>query len=167
MASLREARIREELQEQKRDSMDALGRDEQGGEKKKGGWLSSMFGGNGDEILLSSNATTTVPKTTPAGNVDNNIIDVTSSDEFWGSMDYGEGSIVLEGLKLDLRRLFFGFVPGVKRVSYSLMNLSSYFSPRTHSPMFTVCISVHIDIARWASYLETLHSHNYGLVQQR
>jgi hypothetical protein len=167
MASLREARIREELQEQKRDSMDALGRDEQGGEKKKGGWLSSMFGGNGDEILLSSNATTTVPKTTPAGNVDNNIIDVTSSDEFWGSMDYGEGSIVLEGLKLDLRRLFFGFIPGVKRVSYSLMNLSSYFSPRTHSPMFTLCISVHIDIARWASYLETLHNHNYGLVQQR
>lgn len=116
MASLREARIREELNEQKRDTTATSLRHDGEGEKKKVGWLSSLFGEDIDGES-TSNPTAAQTKEAAAGsNVDNNIIDVTSSEEFWGSMDYGEGSIVLEGLKLDLRRLFFGFLPGVKRV---------------------------------------------------
>ena len=115
MASLRQARIQEELEEQTKDNMVPLRRD-RGVEKKIGVWISSLFSGNDDEILSPSN-NNHQSKNTSVGNVDASIIDVTSSEEFWGSMDYGEGSIVLEGLKLDLRRLFFGIIPGVKRVS--------------------------------------------------
>ena len=115
MASLRQARIQEELEEQTKDNMVPLRRD-RGVEKKIGVWISSLFSGNDDEILSPSN-NNHQSKNTSVGNVDDSIIDVTSSEEFWGSMDYGEGSIVLEGLKLDLRRLFFGIIPGVKRVS--------------------------------------------------
>jgi hypothetical protein len=115
MASLRQARIQEELEEQTKDNMVPLRRD-RGVEKKIGVWISSLFSGNDDEILSPSN-NNHQSKNTSVGNVDDSVIDVTSSEEFWGSMDYGEGSIVLEGLKLDLRRLFFGIIPGVKRVS--------------------------------------------------
>ncbi len=114
MASLRQARLREDLEEQTRDNIVPLLRDG-GGEKKIWGWISSLFSGSDDEILSPSN-TNSQSKITAVGNVDDSIIDVTSSEEFWSSMDYGEGSIVLEGLKLDLRRLFC-VVPGVKRVS--------------------------------------------------
>jgi len=100
MAALKESRAREENHEQ----TDMEG----GGGKKKWGWFQNIFrGGNkqGDddgEIIP---------------NEDGSIIDVTDNEEFWGSIDQGEGSIVLEDLHLDLRRLLFGAIPGVKRVS--------------------------------------------------
>ena len=101
MAALKESRAREENHQQT---------DMEGGDGKRRGWFQNIFrGGNkqsgdGEEIL-------------PTTNEDGSIIDVTDNEEFWGSIDQGEGSIVLEDLHLDLRRLLFGAIPGVKRVS--------------------------------------------------
>jgi len=97
MAALKESRAREENHQQ--TDM----------EIKRRGWLQNIFrGGNkqGDDGEII-----------PATNEDGSIIDVTDNEEFWGSIDQGEGSIVLEDLHLDLRRLLFGAIPGVKRVS--------------------------------------------------
>ena len=168
MASLREARIREELNEQKRDTTATSLRHDGEGEKKKGGWFfSSLFGENIDGESTNSTAAQT-KEAAAESNVDNNIIDVTSSEEFWGSMDYGEGSIVLEGLKLDLRRLFFGFLPGVKRVRGFRFHCRIFHSfsswTLTH---FHVLDYLYADTARRASYIETIYSHDYGIVQQR
>lgn len=101
MATLREARLKEELHEQTEVDMISSSN----GEKRRG-WMPNVFGGKES----SSN------NTTMSGDGDNNIVDVTENEEFWGSIDHGEGSIVLEDLKLDLRRLLFGAIPGVKRV---------------------------------------------------
>jgi len=46
----------------------------------------------------------------------NEVVDVTEDETFWRSFDNGEGSIVFEDLKLDLRRLLFGVIPGAKKV---------------------------------------------------
>jgi hypothetical protein len=48
------------------------------------------------------------------------VIDVTEDEAFWGSVNQGEGSIVFEDLRLDLRRLLFGAIPLAKRVSLRL-----------------------------------------------
>jgi Ca2+-binding EF-hand superfamily protein len=44
------------------------------------------------------------------------VVDVTENEVFWSLVDQGEGSIVLEDLNLDLRRLLFGAIPVFKRV---------------------------------------------------
>jgi hypothetical protein len=44
------------------------------------------------------------------------VVDVTENEVFWSLVDQGEGSIVLEDLNLDLRRLVFGAIPVFKRV---------------------------------------------------
>jgi hypothetical protein len=44
------------------------------------------------------------------------VVDVTENEVFWSLVDQGEGSIVFEGLNLDLRRLLFGAIPVFKRV---------------------------------------------------
>lgn len=104
MASLKEARQREATQ--RRAELRSVGSGE-GGEKKRR-WLSSVFRGRKG---VSSGDNSTV-----AG--EEEVVDVTDNKEFWGTIiDHGEGSIVLEDLKLDLRRLLFGVIPGVKRVS--------------------------------------------------
>ncbi|KAL7552004.1 hypothetical protein ACHAWF_015215 [Thalassiosira exigua] len=104
MAALRDARRREE------EGEDA-GKGDEGGGRGGGGRPSSTFGGGGEgEESPASDAPST------GGSGDGSVVvDVTESEEFWGSMDQGEGSIVLEDLKLDLRRLVFGAIPGVKR----------------------------------------------------
>ncbi|KAL7532245.1 hypothetical protein ACHAXR_004516, partial [Thalassiosira sp. AJA248-18] len=100
MASLRDARSREEMNEQTE-----LESDSNASEKKRG-VFSFLFGRKEDGSLPTNS-------TTEEGN---NIMDVTDNEEFWGSIDHGEGSIVLEDLKLDLRRLIFGAIPRVKRI---------------------------------------------------
>eukprot|EP00571_Detonula_confervacea_P012034 CAMPEP_0172307586 /NCGR_PEP_ID=MMETSP1058-20130122/8411_1 /TAXON_ID=83371 /ORGANISM="Detonula confervacea, Strain CCMP 353" /LENGTH=955 /DNA_ID=CAMNT_0013019791 /DNA_START=277 /DNA_END=3144 /DNA_ORIENTATION=+ len=103
MATLRDAKLREELHEQ--TELDRT--ESNGGEKKKKKmWFSSVFGGK-KNAPLSNNST--------MGNGEN-IIDVTENEEFWGAIDQGEGSIVLEDLELDLRRLLFGAIPGAKKI---------------------------------------------------
>ena len=106
MGSLRDARLREELHE-----MSELDKDS----AQRRGMLSSHFGGKevGGVVESSSTNATTVQG--------DEIVDVTESEEFWGSIDHGEGSIVMEDLQVDLRRLLFGVIPGVKKVSYLLI----------------------------------------------
>ncbi|KAL9184679.1 hypothetical protein ACHAXT_012649 [Thalassiosira profunda] len=101
MAALRDSRLKEELHDQ--TGLDTMS----GGEEKKKGWFGSLFRAKEDEAALAD---------APPSMDGENIIDVTDNEEFWGSMDQGEGSIVLEDLKLDLRRLLFGAIPGMKRV---------------------------------------------------
>mmetsp|Transcript_9442 Transcript_9442/g.15392 ORF Transcript_9442/g.15392 Transcript_9442/m.15392 type:complete len:811 (+) Transcript_9442:1-2433(+) len=109
MASVRDARLRDETE------VDGVEGNDGGEKKKRRGWFSSVFGGGGgektDDVSSSSENNSTV--TTMDGE---NFIDVTENEEFWGSLDRGEGSIVLEDLKLDLRRFVFGAIPGVKRI---------------------------------------------------
>ena len=47
---------------------------------------------------------------------DESVIDITDNDSFWESIEQGEGSIVFKDMKLDLRQLLFGFIPGMKRI---------------------------------------------------
>jgi len=102
MAALKDARLREEMHEQPEPD----GMETNGGERKRG-WFSSAFRRKKEDVLSSENAT--------MASLDE-VVDVTDSEEFWGSIDQGEGSIVLEDLKLDLRRLIFGAIPGAKRI---------------------------------------------------
>jgi len=99
MAALKESRAREENHQQ---------RDIEVGEGKRRGWFQNIFRGGKKQRDDGD---------IPATDDDGSIIDVTDNEEFWGSIDQGEGSIVLEDLHLDLRRLLFGAIPGVKRVS--------------------------------------------------
>ncbi len=48
--------------------------------------------------------------------VDETVIDITDDENFWESIEQGEGSIVFKDMKLDLRRLLFGLIPGMKRI---------------------------------------------------
>jgi len=109
MAMLRDARLREEMHEQ--TELDGSGSRERA---KRGGWLPNVFGakGGGASSLLGVDNSTA----TSVDGDGNTIMDVTENDEFWGSIDHGEGSIVLEDLRLDLRRLVYGAIPGVKSV---------------------------------------------------
>ena len=88
---------------------------DEAGEKKKG-WFGSIFAkeGNGTApIVYSSNMESNDTS------IQRDVIDVTESEVFWSIVDQGEGSIVLEDMRLDLRRLVFGAIPVFKRVSWS------------------------------------------------
>ena len=49
-----------------------------------------------------------------------NAVHVRANDPVLAGPESGEGSIVIENLKLDMRRLFFGAVPVLKHVSSSI-----------------------------------------------
>ena len=159
MAALRDARSREEMHEQ--TDLEMLGKDIDNGEKKRG-WLSNIFGGNNSKGSDESISNTTV-------NGDNNIIDVTENDDIWGAIDQGEGSIVLEDLQLDLRRLLFGAIPGVKRVRcnirYRMRQLYCTLATYPHTPISVLCNTP--DTARRTSYFEALHSNFNSIIHPR
>ena len=87
---------------------------EESGEKKKG-WFNSLL------MREDSNTAPIVHNSIMKANdtsIQGDVVDVTESEVFWSIVDQGEGSIVLEDLRLDLRRLVFGALPVVKRVSW-------------------------------------------------
>ena len=100
MAFLREKRLAED---EVTPTLDEEREASEGAAKSKSGWFSSFFS--------KEDNTETSPS-------DNSIIsrNETSGDVFWSLVDQGEGSIVLEDLRLDLRRLLFGAIPVFKRV---------------------------------------------------
>ena len=119
MASLKGARLRDELHQKselEEDLSSGIGSD------KKKGWrqmigqsLSSVFGGKSDNTTSGRDEGVSLMNNSTFGE---NIIDVTENEVFWGSIDQGEGSIVLSDLRLDLRRLIYGSIPLAKRVSF-------------------------------------------------
>ncbi|KAL7450309.1 hypothetical protein ACHAWC_002265 [Mediolabrus comicus] len=95
MTALRDARLREALPQQTTTSeLDS----------QKQGW----FRRRRREVSESSDSID--------NQSDENIIDITDDENFWESLDHGEGSIVFKDMKLDLRRLLFGLIPGMKRI---------------------------------------------------
>jgi len=95
MTALRDARLREGLPQQTTTSeLDS----------KNQGW----FRRRRREVSESSDSID--------NESDENIIDITDDENFWESLDHGEGSIVFKDMKLDLRRLLFGLIPGMKRI---------------------------------------------------
>ena len=95
MTALRDARLREALPQQTTAS--ELGSQKQGWFRRRRKVVSE----SSDSIDNES---------------DENIIDITDDENFWESLDHGEGSIVFKDMKLDLRRLLFGLIPGMKRI---------------------------------------------------
>jgi Ca2+-binding EF-hand superfamily protein len=95
MTALRDARLREGLPQQTTASET---------DSKKQGW----FRRRRREVSESSESID--------NESDENIIDITDDENFWESLDHGEGSIVFKDMKLDLRRLLFGLIPGMKRI---------------------------------------------------
>jgi len=91
MSALRDARLREEYNQQPAVP-----------QARRRKWFRRRR--NGDS---NSNGSSTVDKT---------VIDITDDENFWESMEHGEGSIVFKDMKLDLRRLLFGLIPGMKRI---------------------------------------------------
>jgi hypothetical protein len=108
MAALRHARLREEgLEERGEPGPEERGaRDVEVGRRR--GWLSFVFGGRGEEAS-SDDSNTAAP-------IGDDAAGARDDEGIWDSVDDGEGSIVLEGLNVDLRRLLFGAIPGVKKV---------------------------------------------------
>jgi len=122
-SSLREARLDEEkrmVQTSKNDQKENGTEQGKEREKKWGRFFSSIFGdGNLDDISSSSdNISSVISKVDGGSTADGkNNIKSTERAELWEAMDQGEGSLVLEDLELDLRRLVFGAIPAVKRVA--------------------------------------------------
>jgi hypothetical protein len=110
MAALRYARLREEGPEERVDPGPGEGAGDggNGDAGRRRGWLSFVFGGRGEETS-SDDAKTAAP-------IGDDAAGATDDEVIWDSVDDGEGSIVLEGLNVDLRRLLFGAIPGVKKV---------------------------------------------------
>ncbi|KAL7484519.1 hypothetical protein ACHAW6_010154 [Cyclotella cf. meneghiniana] len=111
MAVLREARL---LRDEESEGMLLEGGESAGMDTKRRGWFASFF--PRDE---ENNATTVVDENnleTRGSGISGDVMDVTENEVFWSLVDQGEGSIVLEDLRLDLRRLLFGAIPVVKRI---------------------------------------------------
>ncbi|KAL3807575.1 hypothetical protein ACHAXA_005151 [Cyclostephanos tholiformis] len=106
MAALRFARLREDKMSERSDSEGGM--NEIVERRKRRGWCSLFFGGKDDETPSITSMVGTPTGGDAAG--------VTDTEEIRDSVDQGEGSIVLEGLQVDLRRLVFGAIPGVKRI---------------------------------------------------
>jgi len=110
MAFLREKRLAED---EGTPTLDEEGGASEGAAKPKSGWFSSFFSiGDNNETSLTDNTIISTNETNSPGDV----IDVTDNEVFWSLVDQGEGSIVLEDLRLDLRRLLFGAIPVFKRI---------------------------------------------------
>mmetsp|Transcript_22188 Transcript_22188/g.44592 ORF Transcript_22188/g.44592 Transcript_22188/m.44592 type:complete len:1018 (-) Transcript_22188:1828-4881(-) len=95
MSALRDARLSEEYHQQPSEP-----------ETRRRSWFRRRRSGasnsdNMDDVPLSD---------------DESIIDITDDKDFWESMEHGEGSIVFKDMKLDLRRLLFGLIPGMKKI---------------------------------------------------
>jgi len=95
MSALRDARLREEYHQQSSEP-----------ESSKRSWFRRRRSAD-------SNSENNDDKPSPG---DESIIDITDDESFWESIDQGEGSIVFKDMKLDLRRLLFGLIPGMKRI---------------------------------------------------
>ena len=104
MAFLREKRLAED---EVTPALDEEREASEGAAKSKTGWFSSFFSKE-DNTETSPSDNSIILRNETAGDV----IDVTD----WSLVDQGEGSIVLEDLRLDLRRLLFGAIPVFKRV---------------------------------------------------
>ncbi len=124
MAALRDARIRKELhQDTDSDGANLMGLEEEALGKKRwwkqivGQLIPYVFRGDGDNPASSMKQEQNRNDSTISGD----IIDVTENEDFWSSMDQGEGSIVLTDLRLDLRRLVFGAIPLAKRVRRNIL----------------------------------------------
>lgn len=141
MAALREARLREELHENEEDDLETTLR--HNGEKRRR-WFTNVFGGSGNRNTTQSNNDAPIISSTTGDDSSSEIIDITENEEFWSAVDQGEGSIVLEDLKLDLRRLLFGAIPGAKRVS---------------NIWFSACSSTDTLLSLYYAYDYDLHSH--------
>lgn len=170
-SSLREARLDEEkrmVQTSKNDQKENGTEQGKEREKKWGRFFSSIFGdGNLDDISSSSdNISSVISKVDGGSTADGkNNIKSTERAELWEAMDQGEGSLVLEDLELDLRRLVFGAIPAVKRVRDTPPCLP-YCGIRDH-------ISVQHLIWSWScvigstwrpTHSETIHRHPHMLV---
>ncbi|EED89538.1 predicted protein [Thalassiosira pseudonana CCMP1335] len=108
MATLRDARLREELNPPPSSSGSGVAGDTRE-EKSKKGPFSFLRGKDDNNSLERSDSVL-------ADQMGKDVIDVTEDEAFWGSVNQGEGSIVFEDLRLDLRRLLFGAIPLAKRV---------------------------------------------------
>ena len=95
MSALRDARLREEFHQQTVIS-----------DNEKRGWLRRIR-----KVVSNADKNDDVSSTS-----DESIIDITDDENFWESIDHGEGSIVFKDMTLDLRRLLFGLIPGMKRI---------------------------------------------------
>lgn len=96
MSALRDARVREEYHQQSEEPQTR-------GRK----WFRRRRNDDSNSDNISSDGSSTVNET---------VIDITDDDNFWETMEQGEGSIVFKDMKLDLRRLLFGLIPGMKRI---------------------------------------------------
>ncbi len=96
MSALRDARLREEYHQQLTEP-----------QTRRRKWFRRRRNDDSDSDNISSEGSSTIDKT---------VIDITDDENFWESMEHGEGSIVFKDMKLDLRRLLFGLIPGMKRI---------------------------------------------------
>ena len=112
MAFLREKRL-SRVGEQSKMLEEERQKQEKVEHHNKRGWLGTLFS-------KQENTTTTVLDDLDVysneTDISENVMDVTENEVFWTLVDQGEGSIVLEDLRLDLRRLVFGAFPVFKRV---------------------------------------------------
>eukprot|EP00804_Cyclotella_cryptica_P001157 CCRYP_016997-RA/>CCRYP_016997-RA protein AED:0.34 eAED:0.34 QI:116/1/1/1/1/1/3/165/718 len=111
MAVLREAQL---LRDEEGEGLLLEGGESAGEDKKTRGWLSSFFAKgeeNNTSMLVNENRFASRDS-----DITGDVMDVTENEVFWSLVDQGEGSIVLEDLRLDLRRLLFGAIPVVKRI---------------------------------------------------
>jgi len=157
MAALRHARLREDWPEERG------ARDVEVGRRR--GWLSFVFGGRGDEALSDYSKT--------AAPVGDDAAGATDDEGIWDSVDDGEGSIVVEGLNVDLRRLLFGAIPGVKKVRHFVhegmrsRSISLLSSSYTRSSSHLMCIVLLDKGTAWgATHFETFHGYVNVLIQQ-
>lgn len=165
MAALRHARLREEgLEERGEPGPEERGaRDVEVGRRR--GWLSFVFGGRGEEASSDDSKT--------AAPIGDDAAGATDDEGIWDSVDDGEGSIVLEGLNVDLRRLLFGAIPGVKKVRRFAARrdaFTKHFVPfffLTRSSSHLMCNVLLDKGTAWgATHFETFHGYVNVLIQQ-
>ena len=95
MSALRDARLREEYHQQSSN-------------QRKRSWFRRRRDGISNSDVYDGSD--------DAFRDDKKIVDITNDDDFWESIEQGEGSIVFDDMRLDLRRLLFGLIPGMKKV---------------------------------------------------
>ncbi len=93
-----------------------------------------------------------------------NAEDLSDDPTIMNTISKGEGSIVFSGLKLDLRRLVFGAVPLVKRVSKTrnMFMMLIYFTSCTLTPLFCTILK---DYTRWSSDSRAFHNYGDSVIQ--
>ena len=139
---------------------------EGGLEEKKRGWFGNWFGREENNTISMEEGM--------AVNGDSDIrpesvLDVTENEVFWSLVDQGEGSIVLEDMRLDLRRLLFGAIPVVKRVSIGnrIFGTVILLSLDLIALALFTCQLFFADTSWWPVNTQTIHSNRDCLLQQR